>query len=379
MSLTDQQQQQIDGIIAHLDDFLDKRFDQAIRVMPRLAAAESDIRWHQVATIRQILEEAKGFGPERISVCHLLCSPDEEKKRALFSPVNQVSLLNEIIPADDESKKDSHSGGSTGTQLEIRNVKLFYKALDPTLDRIIVLLQTWIWWDLRDAAELYRFDMQEYRIQSLITRQLDARVIEYYRQEMNAKAGVEIARTDILRFELGRTKEIIDYFQHARTQEKGFQVVVVSEERSGSTEADTTCVRLAKRIMAIDKMRAQKDEELDGQLKAYYAAQMGVPPEQMTRETAVDYEEMLARRDRQALTDYLVSGCQMGKTSNYKKLKEEDMKVRFEALCNAAGVVVQTTAVAAPQPEMQQPAAPVAAPQPTLQQPSQSSLPLMEF
>lgn len=334
MSLTPKQSQQIDGILDNLNDLLNKRFSQAIRIAPKIANVEADIRWHQIATVRQVLENGKGFGPLKIVVGDILASNDEEKKRALFNPVHQVSILTELITPEE----DQHAKGNAG-QMSIRDVKSFYKALDPSLDKILMLMQTWIWWDLRDAAEFYRFDQQEQRFQALLSREMDQNILDAYRKEMGLKPGMDINKGMILKFEFDRTREIIEYFENVLANEKGFQVIVVSEERAGSTEADTTTIRLAKRIMAIDKLHAQK-EDAEPQVKTFYASQMGVPADQVTRDSIIEYEEMLARRDRQALTEYLVSGCKMGRTANYKLLRIQKLRARFENLAKAGGITL---------------------------------------
>jgi hypothetical protein len=335
MALSDKQKQRVAGILQHLNDLLDKRFIQANRVSPRIAAVEADIRWHQLETMRQILENAKGFGPIKLIVGDILCSADEEKKRDLFNPTNQVSFMNEIIPSDEEAQGKKRAG-----QLEIHNVKSFYKALDPSLEQVLLLLQTWIWWDLRDAADQYRFDLQEQRLQNLKTHEFNAAMVDFYRKEMVVRPGVDITREDVVKFELGRAREILERYDHGRTEEHGHEMILVREEREGSTEADASCVKLAKRLMAIEKARALKDPP-DDAVRNFYASQLGAPAPQVTAGMVVEFEESHARRERQTLSEQLMSGCKMGKTFNYKVLKLQLMKARFDDLCKLLGISPQ--------------------------------------
>jgi hypothetical protein len=55
-------------------------------------------------------------------------------------------------------------------------------------------------------------------------------------------------------------------------------------------------------------------------------------------------EESHARRERQTLSEQLMSGCKMGKTFNYKVLKLQQMRARFEDLCKLLGVSPQDVA-----------------------------------
>jgi hypothetical protein len=348
MALSDKQKQRVAGILQYLNDLLDKRFVQANRVSPRIATVEGDIRWHQIETMRQILESSKGFGPVKIVVGDILASADEEKKRDLFNPTNQVSIMNQVIPSDEEA----HGAKKTAGQLEIRNVKTYYKALDPSLEKVLLLLQTWIWWDLRDASDLYRFEMQEQRLQNLKSHEFNAAMVEFYRKEMNIRPGVEVAKDDAIKFEMARTKEIVDLFEHRRAEEQGHEMILVREEREGSLESDATCVKLAKRLMAIEKARTLKDP-VEESLKNFYAAQIGVPATQVTTQAILQSEEAQARRERQTLSEQLASGCKAGNTFNYKMLKLQDMKTRYENLCKLLGI--------SPTAEAQPTAAPAAA------------------
>ena len=55
MALSEKQLQRIEGILDHLDDFLDKRFAQARRINPSAGRAEIDMR----------IQPLLGFVPER--------------------------------------------------------------------------------------------------------------------------------------------------------------------------------------------------------------------------------------------------------------------------------------------------------------------------
>ncbi len=335
MALSEKQLQRIEGILKHLDDFMDKRFAQARRINPSAGRAEVDMRLNQKEIMRDILERAKGFGPIRLVVGDILASSDEEKKDALMSTIDQVSLLNEIIPVEEEGGEKTATG-----QLPIRNIRAYYKSLDPELDSILTLIQMWIWWDLMDAAELYRFDVQEKLIDKLKTIQVDEALTERYRKEMKARPGVEITRQDILKFELQRTKYIIDMFEKRLDVEQGHMVISVTMEREGNPEADASCIRLAKRLMAIEKVRSQGDS-LDEGVKQFYAQHLGTSPEQVTARAVEAFEERHAGQERQTLGELLTSGRTRGGAKNYKALRLAGLRKRFEAINASLGVTTK--------------------------------------
>ena len=275
MALSEKQKQRVDGIIRHINEFLDKRFAQARRINPRLASAEGDLRFHQLRTLRNTLEESKGFGFGRLMVGDILCSADEAKKRDLFNPSNQASIMREIVPAD-QDKPDSKSD-----KLEINEVKAVYKAIDPLLEKVVMLVQCWIWWDLRDAADLYRFEAQKQRLEFLQHCDMDQNVVEHYQREMGLKPENSVTKEEALKFELLRMREIVEKFELRLREEPGYQVVVASVEMEGTPEVDATCMRLGRRLMLVEKLRTQQTP-LDEATRIFYSSHLGVSPESVS-------------------------------------------------------------------------------------------------
>lgn len=337
MALTPEQNVRVDGIIERLNDLLDKRFAQARRVSPFIGRVEADMRINQVAVTRLVLESAKGFGPIRVQVCDILAGHDEIKRKALFDVVDQVCIMREIVPADEEASQERTAG-----KLAIRDIKSFYSALNPDFERILTLLQTWMWWDLLDASEEYRFGTQLKVIESLKTVQIDQAFIENYRKEMGAKPGVEITRQDMIKFELGRTKDLVGAYSYRRGRDPGHEIISVMFEREGTPEADAACVRLAKRIMAIDKLSAQGT--LEDNVKQFYAQQIGLAADKVTSAVVLQLEEKNAKREREQLVQALETSVATGKAGNYKNMKLAEMNKKFDAMCASLGASTKPVA-----------------------------------
>jgi hypothetical protein len=329
-------QQHIDGIIAKVNMLLDKRFAQARRIQPKVQQAEADMRFHQLQVLRDLLASRKGFGPEKFHVANILASADEEKKAALFNPVDQVSMLNEIIPEEDQT------GARTAGRLTVRSVSGFYSALDPSLASVLELLQTWIWWDLRDASELYRFDLQEQNLNDIKSgREYSEEDLDWYRNEMGLKPGVQIDKQEIMKFELKRAKEIIDRFAQRLTAEEGHQVIVVSQGREATPETDTAIIRLGKRLQTIETVRNQ-DDNLDPKIRQHYGQIFNISPEDVKAERILTHEEHIADVEREKVSEMLAGGFVMQNTANFKYLAYENILNRFETTCAGLGVTLKS-------------------------------------
>ncbi len=339
----EQLQQHIDGIIVKVNMLLDKRFAQARRIQPKVQQAEADMRFHQLQVLRDLLASRKGFGPEKYHVANILASADEEKKSALFNPVDQVSMLNEIIPEEDQG------GARTAGRLTVRSVSGFYSALDPSLASILELLQTWIWWDLRDASELYRFDLQEQNLTDIKNgREYSEADLDWYRNEMGLKPGAQLDRPEIMKFELKRSKEIIDRFAQRLTSEEGHQVIVVSQGRNATPETDAAIIRLGKRLQTIDAVRNQS-ENLDAKIRQHYGQVFSIPPEDVKAERVLEHEEHIADIEREKVSEMLAGGFVMQNTANFKHLLYENVLSRFEKICSDLGVTLKSRTENGPQ------------------------------
>ena len=188
-----------------------------------------------------------------------------------------------------------------------------------------------------DAAELYRFDLQLERIEWFKTAELDQEVIDFYRKEMNARPGVEITRSDLIKFELLRAKGIMAAYAKRREADEGHQIIAVSMEHPGNPEADAATIRLAKRLTAIEKVRAKRDH-LDDEVKQYYAPQLGIGADDVTGEAILALEESQAAHERQQLFEQLSTGQTMHEAGNYKLMELEAMQYRLEEVCQSFGI-----------------------------------------
>jgi len=220
MAISPKTRRRVEGILKAIRDYMDVRFAHASRVNPHIAHIYKDIRWQQLMSLRLILESTKAYGPDRYYIADILCEDNEVRKKSLFSPTDQNSILNEIINIKTAAEEERRAGA-----LPIRDMRTFYTALDPSLERIVELIQTWIWWDLADASDLVAFEHQAQILKNVQTVQLKGPIMEYY-QRIFRKPASEINRQMIVEHELKRLDTILKRIEERRTFDAGHQMIV---------------------------------------------------------------------------------------------------------------------------------------------------------
>lgn len=229
MSLSAKTSKRVHGILDRIKDYMDIRFAHAARVNPHIRHIYEDIRWQQLASLRLVLESSKAWGPDRYYVADVLCEDNELRKRSLFLPTDQNSILNEIINLKDKQETARRAG-----QLPIRDMRTFYTALDPSLERIVELIQTWIWWDIHDACDLVAFEHQHQVMQKVINIKIEGPVMDHY-QRIFRKAASEITHKMVLEYELSRLDHIIKRIIERRSEDSGHEMIVKRDPKDDNT------------------------------------------------------------------------------------------------------------------------------------------------
>lgn len=321
--LSPQQQKRVEGIVAIVKEFLDARFEHAIRINPNIANVYADLSWQQLVTLKQILSETKAFGPVRFYVCDILSSDDEHKKRALFSPTDQNSIMNEIINlAEDRSE-------TTSGTLNIRNIRTFYKALDPSLEQIVELIQTWIWWDLPDSADMFAFEQEYQRILKLAKQPLSDKIIDYYRKLMKWASDKELTKKDILEYEVQKLSKIVQNLGRRIAEEPGYKMILKRDKLS-SEMLEEMIIKLAKHINNLRKIRQMN--EIPDELKGLYSKSLNISPQDVTKEIIIQFEEKSINQLEEKIKDTLNLGQALGEPYNYKEKKFKELEKRLNQL-----------------------------------------------
>lgn len=322
MEITVQQQKRIDGIMAIVKDYLDVRFTHARRVNPRIGHIYADVMWQQLATLRLLLRGAKAFGPVKYMVADILCSDDDQKRKALFNPVDQNSIMNEIVDVEEE-KRDQRAG-----TLEIKDMRTMYKALDPSLEMVVELIQTWIWWDLPDAADVLNFDQQYQRIMSLQSREITDQIIDYY-HKIFRRPATEVTRQEILDYEFKKLTAILDRLVGRRQIEGGYQIIIKREELP-DTATDSLMLDLSKHIMGLQKL--QNLPGLDDDMKQYYQKVLGESHEDVDINSAIAFEERKIKEGKATVLQALSDEKALGEPYDYKQAHLAELQKRYNEM-----------------------------------------------
>ncbi|MCD6386352.1 hypothetical protein J7M23_11315 [Candidatus Sumerlaeota bacterium] len=321
--LSPQQQKRVEGIANLVKEFLDARFEHAIRINPNIAHVYSDLSWQQMVTLKQLLSDTKAFGPVRYFVCDILSSDDEQKKRALFSPTDQNSIMNEIINLADERAE------TTRGILNIRNIRTFYRALDPSLEQIVELIQTWIWWDLPDAADMFAFEQEYQRILKLAKQPLSTKIIDYYRKTMKWSSEKELTKKDILEYEVQKLSKIVQNIGERIAEEPGYKMILKRDKLPSET-LEEMVLRLGKHINNLRKIREMK--EIPDEIKAMYGKTLNITPQDVTKDLIIQSEQASISQLEEKIKDILNLGRALGEPYNYKKAKFQQLEKRLRQL-----------------------------------------------
>jgi hypothetical protein len=232
MALTTKTSKRVQGILEKIREYMDIRFAHASRVNPHIQHIYEDIRWQQMTSLRLVMESSKAWGPDRYYVADVLCEDNEMRKKSLFLPTDQNSILNEIV-----NIKEKHDAAQRAGQLPIRDMRTFYTALDPSLERVVELIQTWIWWDLPDACDLVAFEHQYQVLQKVINIKLEGAVMDHYQKTFRKTAG-EITPHMVVEYELSRMDNILKRFLERRSMDAGHETIVKRDVKEDKTVGD---------------------------------------------------------------------------------------------------------------------------------------------
>lgn len=312
----------IDGILQYMRDYIHVRAQQAVRINTRIAGIIDDIIWAQLENLRQVLEKQKMFGPERLRVGDILASDDDQKKKALFSHSDQNSIIFEIINKRDEKK-------AAMSELDIHDLRTLFRSLDPSLENIISLIQHWILWDLPDASELYHFDEQIRRLNTLRHTTITDDLRGKYHAVLKQKSDEHTTDADIARFELRRLELTMNRFCTRRVEEEPYMNIIRRDEVAGSA-ANRAIQELATLISKLEKAESTGADGLP-ELAAEFAGSMGLPAEELTTDRIVDYLKRGVADGRRQLEIQLMEDRSQGEPFNYKKMHATQLRERYAA------------------------------------------------
>jgi len=309
-----------EGIIAELANYLEIRYQYLTRIRPSLASMYGDLLWIQMEKVRIIMMEEKMFGAVRPRVAEILASRDESKKRCVLAPVDQASIMPELVP--DEESFERRPGN-----VIVRSVRALYMMVDASLAPVIELSDIWLWWDVHDAVCVHNFREQKALLDRLQPEPMTKEKQDLYYQAMGRRDDRTVTLEEMLSFEFAHLESIWRIFQQRRLEEKSF-MMVIKRDAKGDRGLDDLIVTLGRHITT--RRRLTDEGGLDDRLREYYARVLKVEPARVAAEEAVGHEEAAIRRLREDLKEALGQDEVLGEPYNYKRAQSDEMRRDLE-------------------------------------------------
>lgn len=320
--LQEKQRRAVDAILQHMKEYLDLRYQMALRANPRFESSWPDLQWLALQQMRNTLSGEKMWGPDRFVVGEVFVSNDDAKIRDLFSSTNQRSIMNEVV----ERKEDT--GHKTADILEIHDFQSLYSAIDPNIANIAAVMQIYLWWDLPDAVELARFSFKAKRYKDLREDYSD-QWAQFYAVVMGRDEEENPpAQDEVLNYEADRMRETVEAFCARRNGEPGYKLILAREVRHEDHE-DNLIRRLARETLLLQTV--EKGETPDETIQEQLAKAMQIEPTDLTQEMMQTYLTNLINEHKSRLRAVL-TGSLGGETYNFKDSQAKLLVQRFREL-----------------------------------------------
>lgn len=296
-------------IMNRLNEFLSIRFDHAARINPRLKIIKQDLIYHEMANVRRCMMGDKIYGPSRRKVAEVFLGDDDKTRRALMSPTDQTSIQVELVSHCQDERTESTRG-----QIKIHDLKTFYASIDNGLAQFLDLVETWIWWDILDSAELVRFEQKLGIVVHVRQGKLSPEMRKRYAGIIQSTAGggeeeaaaQAITDEDVIKYEFAQLEKIRDQWAIRRGNERGYMYILKRDELPSQSQGAMIHL-IAEKIREYDTI--EQSDELNEDVRHRYAIELKILPEKLTREMVLDHiklnllnqeREMVAQSDLEA-------------------------------------------------------------------------------
>lgn len=346
-------------ILNRLSDYLSIRFDLAGRINAPLKGIKQDLMVHELANVRRSLLSDKIYGPIKMSVTDVFMGDDDKKRRGLMSASDQTSIQVELVSHCQDSKVEATRG-----QIKIHDLKTFYAAINPDLAELMDLVETWIWWDILDAAEIVRFEQKIQQIQAVRQGRLGEEGRKKYLvlihppvpgEEETARPHT-VSDDEVIRYEFKQLIAIREQWQYRRGNERGYQYVLKRDEAPAKPMGELVhrIGEYARQYETIEGLDA-----LDDETKQKYADTLHLSADKVTQKVILDQLQALMVQAEREMLGQIDRDVQLGPPYNYKERQAEQMDRVMSDLANQLRAVLQPAAA----PGHGAPAAAGAAPQ----------------
>lgn len=318
--LTSLQRKAVEAILTKIRMFAAQRYSQVRRMNPKVEYVWEDLQWQMLASLKVTLSGDKAFGPTRFHVAEVLLGDDNRKIREFFSPKSQQSLLGEIVA---EKETDSHR---TAGSLEIHDMRSLLRRIDPSLEAVATLLQTFFWWDLEDAAILARFDKKVNMVAAFDKNGITPEMASYYMELVGTPKRP--TAEEVIAYELRMLKQNVEAYRLRREEEPAYQMIICRERGAQETPEFLVDVIHSQQTL-LKSLRA--GAAIDDVTRQQLAKVMKCEPSAVAPERAIPVVENMIRTNHDRLGNALAGGAG-GTPYNMKLRLLSELEERFNAI-----------------------------------------------
>lgn len=313
-------------LMRHVREYYDLRLAQMIRTRPALRSQMDDLTFQLMHNMSALLGGSKPFGGERYTVCWLIFGDDLVKRKALLTPTDQVTLFNEVIEKEDEKK------AKTASLTAITSIRSLYSHIDPSLDKIIETLQSFLWIDLPDVFDYSVVEVASgYIGQILKTRGVPENLVPCINHSLRRGPADPVALEDALLVYYHRMKRATTAFLSRLADQKPYSILIRREPAAQTHDEIHQLIMGCAQHLA-NAGNVQRAGAVAPEAAQAYARMMGVAPEQVTAERVVAFEGAQLAEKKKHLAERLATSGAGGTPTDLKTTQAAEAQRKLETL-----------------------------------------------
>lgn len=320
LQLTHLQKRGVESILGRVNVYLDARYQQIRRIQPKFETVWEDLVWQQTTNLRNTLAGDKAWGPQRFNVAEVMLGDDNKKIRDLMGGTPQANLMNEVV-----EEKESQTKG-TGSRLEIHDMRTLYSSIDSSLANAVQLIQTFIWWDLEDGADLARFEKKVSMIRAFEENGITPEMESYYNVLMHSDK--KLSADDVILYECKMLKRTVEGIRARRVLEPSYQMII-RRETLPNENPDALIAGIAYQMNVLDGLRRQGT--IDDATTDQFAKAMGIEPGAVTPDKAAAFLAGTIAENKKRLKNAL-NGSGGGAQTNFKRSQLDELDARLPTI-----------------------------------------------
>jgi hypothetical protein len=313
----------VEGVLHHLRQYLSLRLQMVFKLVPKHQAILPRLVQLQLDNLAQVLVRSKAIGIDKYRVVDMLVGEDEGRRKAVLSTSDNNSILVDLL----------NTGGDKGKKMAeflISDARTHMAHIDSSLEKPLLLIQHYIWWDLPDACEMFHFEEKVRSLQYIRGhRPLSDDIRQRFRTVYKMAPEAPLTDHQILAFELKGLDGVFARFSLRRAEEEPYQNILAPVV-SANPNGERKILLLAQHLTARSNLLHLGDQPLEDSIRSHYGGLMSCSADAVNVEMAVAYENQQIQHLRSEMLTELLTGEEEDST-NFKMLQFGMLKQRYDA------------------------------------------------